>query len=303
MIEFDRTGAHVGTLDHSGATLEEPNRPDERPFGIANLLLGPRFVVLDKSFLDAVNSAQLQYYAQKGIIFGVTDVLKFELMRKSNDAQRTRSLLKLSEVQELVLLPGVGEMFRAESANREPAPSIMIARRLNVTPLPDSDNPFALTPAEKLATDQRTAQLQDEKLPDVMQVWHDLGSMPQLRDVPQAEMPEKLIPLRREIFEDRDSMRQFYENHRQPPFLPGSLIDERWALFRWTQVYLLAGLDFVCRHRPNSEPNRERLLHELLDLDYTITALLVGGLACRENRIIERFRFLGGDGFVLRGPR
>jgi hypothetical protein len=42
------------------------------------------------------------------------------------------------------------------------------------------------------------------------------------------------------------------------------------------------------------------MLHELLDLDYLISALLVGGLACRETRFIERFRFPCPDGVILR---
>jgi hypothetical protein len=140
-------------------------------------------------------------------------------------------------------------------------------------------------------------------VPKIIKIWRDdLGSMPPLKGVRQMELPEKLAALEREILEDRESMRQFYANHTLPPFPPANLIDERWAFFRWIQVYLLAGLDFFHRHGVNSEPNREKVVHELLDLDYTITALLVGGLACCEKRIIQRFRFLRPDGFILRGP-
>jgi hypothetical protein len=49
-----------------------------------------------------------------------------------------------------------------------------------------------------------------------------------------------------------------------------------------------------------TKPNEESMLHELLDLDYLISALLVGGLACRETRFVERFRFLRPDGVILR---
>ena len=292
-------------MGNSGqANVEGPRRKDERPFGIPNSPLGPPFVVLDKSFLDAVSSPQLQYHVQQGITFGVTDVLMYELMRKSNDDHRRRSLYKLSDVQGLVLLPGVGEMFRAEGKYRKPALSVLRARRLKITPGSESsDVPFSMTASEMRVTEERTAQLQNEKVPKIIEIWlNDLGSMPALKDTPQAELPEKLAALEHEILEDRGSMRQFYANHILPPFPPASLIDERWACFRWIQVHLLAGLDFFRRHSGNFDPNREKVMHELLDLDYTITALLVGGLASCEKRIVERFRFLRPGGVTLRGP-
>ena len=282
--------------------VQIPNEAEQQPFGVSLHIARP-FVVLDKSFLDAVSSAQLKFYGLNGIVFGVPEVLIYELMRKSDDDQRTRSLLKLSAIRGLLRLPSVGEMFRAEGEKRKPAPSALRAQRLWVTPLSESSNPFALTPAERRTTEQRTAELRDKRLPLLLGVWRDLGSMPQLRGVTQSQLPEKLAPLKQEILENGDSMRQFYANHRRAPLPPATLLDERWASFRWIQVYLLAGLDFFHRHGLHSEPNRENLLHELIDLDYTITALLVGGLACREKRIIERFRFLRPDGFVLYGPR
>jgi hypothetical protein len=42
------------------------------------------------------------------------------------------------------------------------------------------------------------------------------------------------------------------------------------------------------------------MINELIDLDYLIPAILVGGLACREKRFLERFRLLRSDGVVLK---
>jgi hypothetical protein len=83
-------------------------------------------------------------------------------------------------------------------------------------------------------------------------------------------------------------------------FPSSDLIDEQWAYFRWIQVYLLPGLDFINRHGVNVVPSEENMVHELIDLDYLITALLVGGLACREKLFLERFRLLRSDGVVLK---
>jgi len=93
------------------------------------------------------------YYVQQGITFGVTDVLMYELLRKPNDDRRKRSLFKLSDAHGLVLLPGVGEMFRVESKYRKPALSVLRARRLELTPGSDSSSePFPLTASEMRAS-------------------------------------------------------------------------------------------------------------------------------------------------------
>lgn len=276
---------------------------DDAPFGLAKSLLGPSFVVLDKSFLDAVSSAQLQHYAKMGIVFVVPEVLAYELVRKRDDDHRVRSLLKLNDLQNgLVHLPGIGEMFREESARLKPAPSIVKARPLKITCVADSKEPFPLTRNELRLTEQRTAELESRRVPQIVEIWRDLGLIPELNGARQTELPEKLDRLEREIRDDRESMRQFYRNHRMPPYPDAGLLDERWTFFRWIQVYLLAGLDFFRRHGVHSQPNREKLVHELIDLDYTITALLVGGLASCEKRIEHRFKFLRPDGFILRPP-
>jgi len=44
------------------------------------------------------------------------------------------------------------------------------------------------------------------------------------------------------------------------------------------------------------------MIHELLDLDYLVPALLVWGLASCEKRMVERFRLLRPDGVVLKKP-
>jgi hypothetical protein len=113
-------------------------------------------------------------------------------------------------------------------------------------------------------------------------------------------MPEAVHELARQIRDDREDIRGFYRNHRHPKMPAPELIDEHWASFRWIQVQLVAGLDFFASYGVKTEPNRERLRNEVLDLDYLTPALLVGGLACRETRFINRFKLLRPDGVVLR---
>lgn len=256
-------------------------------------------MVLDKSFLDAAGSAQLQYYASKGWTFGVPEALLYELMRK-RDRRRTSDLWKLCRIHgSLVKLPGIGAMFRAEVQLQKPAISTLRAQRAKM-PSTESqlEDPFGMSSREQRDTEDRTAALL-RQLPSIVEVWRSLGSLLELGDVNQNAMVKSLEPLQRQVRDDREAVRQLYENHRSNNFPSSKLIDEQWALFRWFQVYLIAGLDFLGSHGLKGAPNQEKLLHERIDLDYTIPALLVGGLACCEKRILRRFKLLRPDGVVL----
>lgn len=277
-----------------------PSQPDSTPFGVPTPA-GRAIAVLDKSFLDAVGAAQLQYHAQHGVTFVVPEALLYELRRKQ-DKRRTADLMKLHLVERsVIILPGIGEMFRAKTREHRPAQSVLRAKRVEfLVTRASSGKIFPLTDRERRSMNERTKELQSglSKLIDVWRSFH--AKIESLKDASPKEIPERLGALCREIRDDKESMRSFYGNHRTRIYPAPELIDERWTLFRWIQVYLLAGLDFLERHGLTSEPNPEDLLHERIDLDYTIPALLVGGLACCEKRMIERFKFLRPDGFVLR---
>jgi len=150
-----------------------------------------------------------------------------------------------------------------------------------------------------MQTEERSEQLA-EKVPMMIHVWQSLREMPAIKNASPKELPEVIKAHKIKIRDDRDDMRGFYANHRYPHFPPPDLIDEQWAYFRWIQVYLLAGLDFINRYGVNVVPSEEKMIHELIDLDYLIPAILLGGLACREKIFLERFRLLRSDGVVLR---
>jgi hypothetical protein len=255
---------------------------------------------LDKSFLDGVNSAQLQYYAQKGWIFGAPEVLIYEHFRK-RDQRRIANLFKPHSIEDSVVrLPGIGEMFRREAKTLKPACTTMRAKGVEfIIQKGPSGEYFELDGPSLMSTEERSRELK-VKLRAIIDVWQSLREMPELKNASAKEAPEIIKELSLKIRNDRDDMRGFYANHRHADFPPPELLDKDWAFFRWIQVQLLAGLDFISRHGVDAKPNQERMLHELLDLDYLISALLVGGLACRETRFVERFRFLRSDGVIFR---
>jgi len=169
---------------------------------------------LDKSFLDGVGSTQLRYYAQKGWTFGLTEALMHEHLRK-RDHYRISNLFKLHGVENsLFLLPGIGEMFQAETSTLKPAPEVLKAKKIAfIATKGPSGEFFELDGAALLSTNERAADL-NRRLPKLIDSWRMFSSMEELKDVRPGEMRATVAKLSLRIRDDREDMRGFYRNHR-----------------------------------------------------------------------------------------
>ena len=270
------------------------------PFGIRKPSSSSRLVVLDKSFLDGVNEATLKHLVANGWLFALPEVLMYEHFRKE-DNRRTANMFKLHAVEDSVfILPGVGEMFRAEAKESKPATTFLPAKRITfIVEKGPSGKYFELDERSVRSVEERTAELNRE-VAGLLSDWHDIRGMPDVKNATPSELPDIIRQLSEKVRDDREDIRGFYRNHRHKPFPDPHLINEKWSYFRWIQVTLLAGLDFVERYGVNVEPSKETLMHEVLDLTYLINALLIGGVASRDATIVRRFKFLLSTGVVLR---
>ena len=260
---------------------------------------GQTFAVLDKSFLQGITGAQLQYYVQQGWIFAIPDIFWFEHLR-TWDNRRRANLAKLKSIEKtVVVIPCIGEMFRAEAKERRPASQVLPGRRVSLNPkLAAGGQFFELDRETKETAALRTAEL-EERLKDMIAIWRDFKVIPEFKGAKSDDMRAIVHAKSLQIRDDREDMRGFYKNHKHGTWPRPELIDEEWVFFRWIQVQLLAGLDFFASYGLGAPFKRDDLFHEIIDLEYLITALVVGGLACREKRIISRFRLLCPDGVVL----
>src|SRR5579862_4761282 len=190
---------------------------------------GRPFVVLDKSFLHGVTAQELRFYGKHGWIFGVTPTLQYEHFRKW-DRWRFANLVKLKAIEKhIVLLPGIGEMFRAESKNRKPASQVVLIKRITLTD--------KLTPGrEFFELDKETKQLaaketveKEQRFDMMIDVWRDFKQIPEFDGVKSEDMPAIVRAKSGQIRDDRDDMRGFYNRHRHRSHPPGKIIGEEWA--------------------------------------------------------------------------
>ena len=193
------------------------------PFGVKT---SRSFAILDKSFLDGVTSAQLQYYAQNGWIFGAPEVLIYEHFRK-RDVRRIANLFKLHSIEgSVVRLPGMGEMFREEAKALQPACTTIRAKKTElIIQKGPSGEYFELDGPSLMSTEERSRDLK-RKLRMLIDGWQSLREMPDLKNASQKEAPEIVKELSLKIRNDPDDMRGFYANHRHAGFPPPDLLDE-----------------------------------------------------------------------------
>jgi len=280
---------------------DEPPSPFSIRFGVPRLELGPSLVVLDKSFLDGVKPELLQYYVQQGWTFALPEVLMFELLYK-RDRWRLADLFKLHRVEHnLVLLPGIGAMLRAEAEHLKPATTVLKAKSVQFIVAKDASGEyFDLDDPKTLAsTAERTAETKT-KTSLLIGSWRDFARLPSLQDAKPSEIPNRIQQLKEGIRDDIEDIRGFYKNHRTSDQPAPELLDDQWASFRQIQVLLFAGLDYFARYGPTIEPKADKINNEILDLDYLIPALLVGGLASYDKPLVQCFKFLCPKGIVLR---
>lgn len=273
---------------------------DSFPFRIKKPTASSRLVVLDKSFLDGINEATLKYLVQNGWVFAIPEVMMYEHLRKE-DPRRTANMFKLHAIEKsIVILAGIGEMFRAEAQQLRPATQILCAKRMEfIVEMSPSGKYFELDERSSSSVRKRTADLRGE-MGGLVGAWNDIRGMADVKEASSNDLPEVFGHLAEKVRADREDMRRFYRNHRHAEFPAPEIIDEQWSYFRWIQVMLLAGLDFIKSYGVNVQPGDETLTHEILDLTYLINSLLVGGVASRDATILRRFRFLLPDGVVLR---
>ena len=101
---------------------------------------------------------------------------------------------------------------------------------------------------------------------------------------------------------DREFVLAIIDRFRTDKLPPTELMDERWAIFRWTQLRLLGSLEFIRRYGANNTQVTSQLLHnDVIDLDYLTAATLVGAFATKD-KIPRRFFCLAcPDGVLIPG--
>lgn len=95
------------------------------------------------------------------------------------------------------------------------------------------------------------------------------------------------------------------EHDAPPNAVKANVIDPNWAHFRWVQVRVIYSLDLLLEYQgqlPENASNSfwRKIEHEMLDTEYVILGALAGGLASKDDKLVENYLLVCPDGLVLR---
>lgn len=276
-----------------------------------------RSIIVDKSYAQGIRSL-LDFRDRWQLLF--PDAFFFEVA-SADDRARELCLSKLRELHRydaVRVAPNVGEMLRKEinRLGRAGPPSENLVLGL------DLDAFFGMR-FDDLSAARRTALATtatdfDRDVDGLIERINMLQEV--VRGIAQGTTdPRRKTAFRaakETIAEDQNFVTGFFADFvcsgdHAPP--GASLLADvarsgafgpEWTIYRWLQVQLLYGLDLVERHgRLTADAltakQRERLQHDVTDIEYVVLGVLQGALATNDGRMLDMFNRLRPDGALL----
>ena len=275
-------------------------------------------VIVDRSYIQGADvHSLLELQEDWNLLF--PDAFFFEVASTDGTA-RERCLAKLREVHRagrLFVAPNMGELLRREihALTRAGVPSDHLVEGLDIdTFLGSRFHDLSRVRREVL---QSTEVDLDRAIDGLVARAGTLqGRFRGTCEGTTEERKEAHRRARETVARDKDFISQFFadfvcqDTHAVPgaPLLAtiarNGRLGPEWTIYRWVQAQLLYGLDLTERNGPSArEPvtpkQRERLQHDVLDLEYLVLGALQGALATKDKRMRGMFRLLRPDGALL----
>jgi hypothetical protein len=125
---------------------------------------------------------------------------------------------------------------------------------------------------------------------------------PTIRDVHSGSSWKEMSKFVEEINMLNGKVREIYASTKLSDFPDPNIIDKTWACFRIVQNWLIFIFDYIRKF------GYAKLIQDLpikvdendyLDIEYCIVGSLVGAIATRDKRLIERYKLITPTGFVI----
>lgn len=256
-------------------------------------------VVIDKSYLQGAPADKLRALCcEHTALF--TETLLYEVLTTDEDTVRAACFEKLLRTNRaVVLIPCTGPLFRYEIERQRPA-----------WPLTDHriDATFESLVAGVFSRplDEQPALTQwQQKVRHEVETFREVATgvsawCPALRDAPGSALNSGCDELKRQACADPDVVRRVYRSLGLDGFPDASLLEPSWALFRWVQMHLLFGLDYIRRYGfADLAAVPKRVEHDVHDLQYALFGTLCGALATKDAGVAENFAMACPKGVVF----
>ncbi|MDP2863121.1 MAG: hypothetical protein Q8N95_10050 [Desulfobacterales bacterium] len=261
-------------------------------------------VVLDKSYLRGAGRKKVSALCESHNVL-MPESLFFELLTTKEDKDRAICFGNLpNTANPVILVQGISSMFSFEIGKKLPIKDV----KDMCIDVPYIFNKHLKHLDFKYTCEQRQTLLEWQK--DVASRIEGFkeksacvsGWFPGLKGYKPGMDPKHINEAKLLICEDLSVVREIYKTIRPSTFPEAEILTEEWALFRYLQVHVFAALEYVRLFGDgNSTAISGKIENEILDLDYCVTALLVGALASHDMSLIEKFKRIRPTGIVI-GP-
>ncbi|MFQ5753133.1 MAG: hypothetical protein ACE5HI_14165 [bacterium] len=247
-------------------------------------------IVLDKSWLIGTSASELTSRAKQDDYL-VIAALFYEILSTARKDQRDQCFRKLKSVENsCVLIEHVGHFLNYEFTNNRkctPIAKLALDRDFSFNKeFADRGFPFTNEQLEALEYSKNTWEL--DGVVDYVELAESIDSF-----IPELEgetSDTEIENLKKRTARDHDLIQRMMAAFKSR--LPDpSLVNEDWAIYRWIQSRLIAGIDYKRKYRGHKRIlTIDKLANERLDLEYLITGLLAGALASRDDLLVQNCR-------------
>jgi len=259
----------------------------------------PMQVVIDKSYLQGASADELQDLCAKHTVLFI-ETLLYEILTTEEEPVRRACFAKLGDMTDnVVLIPRTGPLFQHEIEHQQPA-SPLTNHRVQATFQSLVTGVFSRPLDEQPALAEWRLEVQRE-----VETFHQVATgmsawCPALLEAQGAVFSTACDDLKRQACTDVDVVRKVYRSLGLEGFPCASLLDPSWALFRWVQMHLLFGLDYIRRYGfTDLAAVPARIEHDVHDLQYALFGTLCGALATRDADVARNFKLACPEGALL----
>ena len=252
-------------------------------------------VVIDKSYLQGTSSETIRRLCGEHTVLFI-ETLLYELLTSEKEAERTACLAKFPETagDVVVLIPRVGPLFRYEMQQQRPASPLIDHREEGTL------EALVAHWTHRAPSPEWTQEVQREVDTFRLVATGVSEWCPPLRAAKSAVLSAACDDLKRQACSDAEVVRNVYRSLDLDGCPCAALLDPSWALFRWVQMHLLFGLDYIRRYGfADLAAIPKRIENDIHDLQYALFGTLCGALATRDKDIAANFTMACPTGVLL----
>lgn len=258
-------------------------------------------VVIDKSVLQGGSKDRLQSLFENHRVL-MTQALFYELLT-TEPAERARCFRRIPAIENpVVLVYNVGPILRWEVKYHRPLSNICdmtINERFQFNPgLLNEDFDMGEEQARHLEKWRKEMSVSVSDFADHCR--KVTVRFPELRGYRPGTNTMQIEEIKKRVCTEPGFVRELYSGGEGGTWPTAEEIDERWAIYRWLQIRVLASLDYFRKYGERDVSSETtKVENEYLDLEYCLVGCLVGAIATQDDGMSTRFLALHPSGKVL----